>query len=103
MESENQQFMQERAERLRLLSERQERELDAFDQESACLGFRYIRLNINASLPLFKMLIQRIHYSALAIAENSKEVYPDEEQSLSGSMLSLAHSNSSASFPAGSL
>lgn len=40
--------------------------------------------------------------SALAIAEAPKEAYPDEE-SLSGSMLSLAHSNSSTSFPPGSL
>lgn len=43
-----------------------------------------------------------LFYSALAIAEASKESYPDDE-SLSGSVLSLAHSNSSASFPAGSL
>lgn len=41
--------------------------------------------------------------SALALAEASKETYPEEEGSLSGSMLSLAHSNSSTSFPAGSL
>lgn len=41
--------------------------------------------------------------SALALAEASKETYPDEEGSLSGSMTSLAHSNSSTSFPAGSL
>ncbi|KOB69801.1 Serine/threonine protein kinase, partial [Operophtera brumata] len=40
---------------------------------------------------------------ALAIAEGSRDGYGDEEQSLSGSMLSLAHSNSSASFAAGSL
>lgn len=40
--------------------------------------------------------------SALAIAEASKESYPDDE-SLSGSMLSLAHSNSSTSFPPNSL
>lgn len=41
--------------------------------------------------------------SSLALAEASKESYPDEEASLSGSILSLAHSNSSTSFPAGSL
>lgn len=40
--------------------------------------------------------------SALAIAEASKESYPDDE-SLSGSMLSLDHSNSSTSFPPNSL
>ena len=42
-------------------------------------------------------------FSALALAEASQETYPEEEGSLSGSMLSLAHSNSSTSFPAGSL
>ncbi|PNF14844.1 Serine/threonine-protein kinase TAO1 [Cryptotermes secundus] len=79
MELETQQFLQERSERIRLLHERQDRELEQFDEESARLGF-----------------------SALAIAEASKESYPDDE-SLSGSMLSLAHSNSSTSFPPGSL
>jgi thousand and one amino acid protein kinase len=38
-----------------------------------------------------------VNRSALAIAESSKEAF--EEESLSGSMLSLAHSNSSSSFP----
>jgi thousand and one amino acid protein kinase len=38
----------------------------------------------------------------MALQEASKETYPEEED-LSGSMLSLAHSNSSTSFPAGSL
>lgn len=69
MELETQQFLQERSERIRLLHEKQDRELEAFDEESARLGF-----------------------SALAIAEASKESYPDDD-SLSGSMLSLAHSN----------
>ncbi|CAG5044190.1 unnamed protein product [Parnassius apollo] len=80
MESECAQFMAERAERTRLMHERHEQELAQFDNESARLGF-----------------------SAMAIAEGSREGYGEEEQSLSGSMLSLAHSNSSASFPAGSL
>ncbi|XP_059051432.1 serine/threonine-protein kinase Tao [Achroia grisella] len=80
MESESAQFLAERAERTRDLHERHERNLAQFDGESTRLGF-----------------------SALAIAEGSREGYGDEEQSLSGSMLSLAHSNSSASFPAGSL
>ncbi|XP_047999382.1 LOW QUALITY PROTEIN: serine/threonine-protein kinase Tao-like [Leguminivora glycinivorella] len=79
MEMESAQFLAERAERTRMLHERHERELDHFDNESARLGF-----------------------SAMAIAEGSRDGF-DEEQSLSGSMLSLAHSNSSASFPAGSL
>lgn len=42
-------------------------------------------------------------YSTLSLTEVSRETYPDEEGSLSGSMISLAHSNSSTSFPAGSL
>lgn len=41
MESETQQFKQERAERIRLLQERQERDLEQFDDESTRLGFRY--------------------------------------------------------------
>jgi thousand and one amino acid protein kinase len=41
-------------------------------------------------------------FSALAIAEISRENYEDDG-SLSGSMLSLAHSNSSTSFPPGSV
>lgn len=80
MESECAQFVAERAERTRLLHDRHERELEHFDNESARLGF-----------------------SAMAIAEGSRDGYGEEEQSLSGSMLSLAHSNSSASFAAGSL
>lgn len=78
METELQQFNQERAEKMRRLREEQERQLEKFDVESASLGF-----------------------SQLALAEASKETYPEEmEGSLSGSMLSLANSNSSTSFPA---
>ncbi|CRL08117.1 CLUMA_CG020882, isoform A [Clunio marinus] len=80
METELQQFGQERMERIRLLQEKQEKQLEIFDLESVNMGF-----------------------SALSLAEASQETYPDEEGSLNGSMLSLAHSNSSASFPAGSL
>ncbi|XP_020717402.1 serine/threonine-protein kinase Tao isoform X2 [Ceratitis capitata] len=80
MNAELQQFNQERAERLRIKQEKHARELEAFDQESLSLGF-----------------------SALLLSEVSRETYPDEEGSLSGSMISLAHSNSSTSFPAGSL
>lgn len=69
MELETTQFLKERSDRIRHLHEKQNRELEAFDEESARLGF-----------------------SALAIAEASKESYPDDE-SLSGSMLSLAHSS----------
>ncbi|XP_065201638.1 serine/threonine-protein kinase Tao [Planococcus citri] len=79
MEGETQQFLQERTERIRLIHERQERDLEQFDEESTRLGF-----------------------SAMMIAEASRETYPDEE-SLSGSVLSLAHSNSSCSFPDGNL
>lgn len=37
---ETKQFLQERGERIRLLREKQERELEQFDEESARLGFR---------------------------------------------------------------
>lgn len=78
METELQQFNQERAEKMRRLREEHERQLEKFDVESASLGF-----------------------SQLALSEASKETYPElEEASLSGSMLSLANSNSSTSFPA---
>lgn len=79
MNSETQRFVEERSERIRILHERQEREILDFDDESIRLGF-----------------------SALAIAEISREEYQDDE-SLSGSMLSLAHSNSSTSFPPSSV
>lgn len=80
METELQQFNQERSEKVRRLREEHERQLEKFDVESASLGF-----------------------SQLALTEASQENYPEEEGSLSGSMLSLANSNSSTSFPAGSL
>lgn len=44
MDAETQQFLQERAERIRLLHERQERELEQFDAESTRLGFRLVGL-----------------------------------------------------------
>ncbi|XP_034103636.1 serine/threonine-protein kinase Tao isoform X3 [Drosophila sulfurigaster albostrigata] len=80
MDGELQQFNLERAERLRMKHEKHSKELEAFDNESIALGF-----------------------STLSLTEVSRETYPDEEGSLSGSMISLAHSNSSTSFPAGSL
>lgn len=40
MDQETQQFLQERSERIRLLHERQHRELEQFDEESDKLGFR---------------------------------------------------------------
>ncbi|KMZ10642.1 serine/threonine-protein kinase Tao isoform X3 [Drosophila simulans] len=80
MDAELQQFNQERAERLRMKHEKHTKELEAFDNESIALGF-----------------------STLSLIEVSREAYADEEGSLSGSMISLAHSNSSTSFPAGSL
>nr|CAH7761548.1 unnamed protein product [Callosobruchus chinensis] len=84
MHAENQRFIEERGERIRILHERQERELQEFDAESVRLGF-----------------------SALAIAEislndMSRDIF-DDDASLSGSMLSLAHSNSSTSFPPSSV
>lgn len=42
MELETQEFLRERSERIRLLHERQERELQQFDEESARIGFRYV-------------------------------------------------------------
>lgn len=45
MDAETQQFLQERAERIRLIHERQEHELEQFDEESARLGFRLVFLN----------------------------------------------------------
>lgn len=103
MEQELQQFNAERTERIRLLREKHDKQLEAFDQESTRMGFRCV---CNETLSFTKPHV--LHYdifsfSALALAEASKETYPDEEGSLSGSMLSLAHSNSSTSFPAGSL
>lgn len=81
MSSESARFCEERSERIRLLHERQERELEDFDTESTRLGF-----------------------SALLIAEEGlSTIYHDDERSLSGSMLSLAHSSSSVSFPPSSL
>lgn len=43
MSSETQRFLEERSERIRLLHEKQERELEEFDEESARLGFRLVR------------------------------------------------------------
>lgn len=103
MEQELQQFNAERTERIRLLREKHDKQLETFDQESTRMGFRYINILKNSqSLTLLKVSALSL-FSALALAEASKETYPDEEGSLSGSMLSLAHSNSSTSFPAGSL
>ncbi|KAG1657880.1 Serine/threonine-protein kinase TAO1 [Nymphon striatum] len=75
IEDENRQFQDERAERIRLLHDRQSREIHAFDDESTRLGF-----------------------NALSICEASNEPNFDDNTSLTGSMLSLAHSNSSSSF-----
>ncbi|XP_023235832.1 serine/threonine-protein kinase Tao isoform X1 [Centruroides vittatus] len=75
MELEKQQFQEERAERQRLLIDRQAREIEAFDEESARLGF-----------------------NAAAIAEASQEPLSEDDISISGSSLSLAHSNSASSF-----
>lgn len=75
MDLEKQQFQDERNERQRLLLERQTHEAETFDQESARQGF-----------------------NALAIAEASTESFAEDDASVSGSMLSLAHSNSATSF-----
>lgn len=44
MEMETQQFLQERADRIRIIHEKQDRELEQFDEESARLGFRYVNV-----------------------------------------------------------
>ena len=83
MESERQQFQDERNERKRLLLERQAREIEDFDMESTQMGF-----------------------NALAIADASTsdgDIFAhydgqDDMSSVTGSMLSLAHSNSANSF-----
>lgn len=42
MDAELQQFNNERAERIRQLHEKHEKELEAFDDESTRMGFRYV-------------------------------------------------------------
>ncbi|KAJ8913698.1 hypothetical protein NQ315_007415 [Exocentrus adspersus] len=86
MHAENQRFIEERGERIRILHERQDRELEEFDEESVRLGF--------SALAIAEM--------SLAINDMPRDGY-DDDASLSGSMLSLAHSNSSTSFPPGSV
>ena len=44
METELQQFNQERAERVRLLHEKHEKDLQAFDDESITMGFRFVKI-----------------------------------------------------------
>lgn len=73
MEEESNQFLQERAERIRLLHERQTREVEQFDEESTRLGF-----------------------SAMSIAESSQEVGYGEE--VGGSPNNLTHSSSATGF-----
>lgn len=80
METERMQFQDERNERKRLLLERQAREIEDFDIESTQMGF-----------------------NALSIAEESTNFHSsylegDDAASVSGSLLSLAHSNSATSF-----
>jgi thousand and one amino acid protein kinase len=74
MEEESNQFLQERAERIRLLHERQTREVEQFDEESTRLGF-----------------------SAMSIAESSQEIGYGEEV-VSGSPNNLTHSSSATGF-----
>lgn len=80
MDEETQQFLQERSERIRLLHGRQAREIEQFDDESTRLGF-----------------------SAMSIAESSKEPgYGEDTSSMtsagSSSSFQLSHSNSASSF-----
>ena len=57
MEEESGQFLQERSERIRLLHERQAKEVEQFDEESTRLGFRWVGSSCNNRLPcwLFKL------------------------------------------------
>jgi len=75
MEEESSQFRQERQERVRLLHERQAKEVEQFDEESTRLGF-----------------------SAMAIAESSKEPGYGEADPMSERerQLLLSHSNSTS-------
>lgn len=84
MEIERQKFQDERNERKRLLLERQSTEIENFDIESTQMGF-----------------------NALAIADASTEAFASnsflnesstDTDSVRGSLLSLAHSNSANSF-----
>lgn len=84
MEIERQKFQDERNERKRLLLERQSNEIENFDIESTQMGF-----------------------NALAIADASTEAFASnnflndnstDNDSVRGSLLSLAHSNSANSF-----
>ncbi|XP_059090502.1 serine/threonine-protein kinase Tao-like [Tigriopus californicus] len=51
MEEETQQFLQERGERIRLLHERQAREVEQFDDESTRLGFSALCIADSSNLP----------------------------------------------------
>lgn len=90
MTAENQRFIEERGERIRILHERQERELEDFDEESVRLGFS-------------ALMIAEMSLASLALNDMSRDSYDVDDASLSGSMLSLAHSNSSTSFPPSSV
>ena len=61
MDEETQQFLQERSERIRLLHERQAREIEQFDDESTRLGFRYAALFFREIIftKIFKQSISR--------------------------------------------
>lgn len=79
MDEETQQFLQERSERIRLLHERQAREIEQFDDESTRLGF-----------------------SAMSIAESSKlPGYGEETTNGSVNSFTLSHSSSASSFSSG--
>merc|ERR1712066_225268 len=78
MDEETQQFLQERSERIRLLHERQAREIEQFDDESTRLGF-----------------------SAMSIAESSKLPGYGEGENGSVNSFTLSHSSSASSFSSG--
>ena len=94
MEEESGQFRQERQERVRLLHERQAREVDQFDEESTRLGFRWVQ-TIRLQDPIaVQMITVALYFSAMNIAESSKEPGYGEENPEQR----LSHSGSQSQF-----
>lgn len=85
MESERQQFQDERNERKRLLLERQAQEIKDFDLESTRMGFNALSIADASTNESFQ---------GSSYLDNSDA----DELSIRGSMLSLTHSNSAQSF-----
>jgi len=67
MEEETQQFLQERSERIRLLHERQGREIEQFDDESTRLGFRFVVSPFYCSFIKSRLYISRLNHYQMPI------------------------------------